>query len=72
MVMTSGEDYQRLELGQPIHDAWAFYIYKDERKTWLIASSYYENSFFRYLFYEIPLFIMERKMLSTIAELAES
>ncbi len=71
LVMVSGENFERLVEGFPATEAWAFYLEPEGDGTWLIARSYYESGPVRYLFYEIPHFIMEQKMLETIRELAE-
>ncbi len=72
LVMVSGENFQRLVEGQQVGETWAFYLQPENEGTWLIARSSYDAGLGRYLFYEIPHFIMEEKMLYTIRKLAES
>jgi hypothetical protein len=71
LVMVSGENFERLVKGYTVTDSWAFYLVPENGGTWLIARSSYDAGLGRYLFYEIPHFIMERKMLASIQELAE-
>lgn len=71
LVMVSGENFERIVEGFPATDSWAFYLVPEKEGTWLIARSSYEAGLGRYVFYEIPHFIMERKMLGTIRELVE-
>jgi len=76
-VMVGGEDYKRILQGKKAQGAWSFYLYPESAKsTWLIARSAgggfpLGDRILRYLAFEIPHFIMERKMLKTIKLLAE-
>jgi len=76
-VMVDEEDYTRLEHGRKAKACWAFYLHpQSNSKTWLIAGSYQSDgspgrNVLRYFFYEVPHFIMERKMLRTIKRLVE-
>ncbi|HWA34961.1 MAG TPA: hypothetical protein VG737_12555 [Cyclobacteriaceae bacterium] len=69
-VMTGGDDYERLRTGDRATGTWSIYLYPEGDGTWLIARSAYHENLGRYLFYEIPHFIMEEKMLRTIRGLA--
>lgn len=77
IVMVGGDDFARIKNGETAHGAWAFYLYSPTPgKTWLIARSSYNdkaigNNVLRYIFYEVPHFIMERKMLVSIKRLVE-
>lgn len=76
-VMVGGEDYARIKRGENAMGSWSFYLYPaNDDKTWLIARSSsgdltMGNKVLRYFFYEMPHFIMERKMLRTMKKLAE-
>lgn len=76
-VMVGGEDYIRLAQGDKARGAWAFYLYpQDSNYTWLMARSaqgdtHAGNKLLRYFFYEVPHFIMERKMLITLKKVIE-
>ena len=76
-VMVGGGDYRRILKGEKAHGAWSFYLYPETvNSTWLIARSAGDglplgDRVLRYLTYEVPHFIMERKMLRTIRRLAE-
>lgn len=76
-VMVGGDDYARILKGERATGSWAFYLLPEgNNKTWLIARSSYgdmpaANKVLRYFTYEVPHFIMERKMLITIRQLAE-
>lgn len=77
LVMVSGDDYARIQKGQRATGSWAIYIYPEsESKTWLIARSSdgeigRGKKLLKYVAYEVPHYIMERKMLVTIKKLAE-
>lgn len=76
-VMVGGDDYNRIVSGEKARGAWCFYLYPEtSSSTWLIARSAGDgfpmgDRVLRYLSYEVPHFIMERKMLRTIRRLAE-
>ena len=76
-VMVGGEDYKRILQGGKAQGAWAFYLFPESaNSTWLIARSTgggypLQNRILRYLTFEVPHFIMERKMLKTMKRLAE-
>lgn len=77
-VMTSGPDYTQIKNEQKVSGTWSIYLYpEDDEHTWLIARSSGSkdlpkgNLFLRYLTFEVPHFIMERKMLRTIKQLSE-
>jgi hypothetical protein len=76
-VMIGGNDYAKVQEGRLASGAWAFYLHPENAKqTWLIARSSNGNMSFgdrllRYMTYEVPHFIMERKMLLTIKRLIE-
>ncbi|MFZ6012550.1 MAG: hypothetical protein ACOYXT_19560 [Bacteroidota bacterium] len=76
-VMVGGKDYERLLNGDKALGSWSFYLYPDEsNRTWLIARSSegdinFTNRVLRYFFFEVPHFIMERKMLLTMQKLTE-
>jgi hypothetical protein len=77
LVMVNGEDYARIRESRKAEGAWAFYLYPESSSaTWLVARSTAEDGnwrdrVLRYCFFEVPHFIMERKMLVTIRRLAE-
>lgn len=76
-VMVGGDDYNRILSGEKARGAWCIYLYPEtENSTWLIARSAGDgfplgDRVLRYLTYEVPHFIMERKMLRTIRQLVE-
>jgi hypothetical protein len=76
-VMVGGDDYARLLRGEKATGSWAFYLYAENPKqTWLIARSSegdisFANRMLRYFTYEVPHFIMERRMLKSMKYLAE-
>jgi hypothetical protein len=76
-VMVGGKDYSRILRGQDASGSWAFYLYtENQHSTWLIARSSegkigFVNKLLRYITYEVPHFIMERKMLVTMKKLIE-
>jgi len=76
-VMVGGEDYKRILQGGKAKGAWSFYLYPERvNSTWLIARSAgggfpLGERILRYVTFEVPHFIMERKMLKTIKGLAE-
>ena len=76
-VMVGGTDYNRLARGEKARGSWAFYLYPaSSTQTWLVARSSEAdknagNDMLRYLFFEVPHFIMERKMLLTMRRLVE-
>jgi hypothetical protein len=76
-VMVGGKDYSRILRGQDASGSWAFYLHpENEKSTWLIARSSegkisFVNKLLRYVSYEVPHFIMERKMLLTMKKLIE-
>ncbi len=76
-VMVGGEDYRRILNGQKATGAWSFYLYpENEYATWLIARSAGGDAtagdrVLRYFTFEVPHFIMEKKMLRTMKRLAE-
>ena len=76
-VMTGGEDYLRILEGEKAVGCWAIYLHPENVKsTWLIARSAggdisAGDRVLRYLTYEVPHFIMEKKMLKTMKRLAE-
>lgn len=77
LVMVGAEDYARIQSGQKASGSWAFYLYPEGAdKTWLIARSSsgdipFANQVLRYFTYEVPHFIMEKKMLKSMKFLAE-
>jgi hypothetical protein len=77
LVMVGGEDYANIVKGGKASGSWAFYLYpQGPDKTWLIARSSegdisFANRLSRYFTYEVPHFIMERKMLKSMKYLAE-
>lgn len=77
LVMVGGDDYLKILKGQKASGSWAFYLHAEDReKTWLIARSSegdipFSNRLLRYFTYEVPHFIMERKMLKSIKYLVE-
>ncbi|MGC1241511.1 MAG: hypothetical protein WA874_07975 [Chryseosolibacter sp.] len=76
-VMVGGNDYRRILDGDKALGSWAIYLYpENEHFTWLIARSAggdfpAGNRILRYFTYEVPHFIMEKKMLKTMKRLAE-
>lgn len=76
-VMVGGEDYRRILQGEKALGSWAIYLHpENEHFTWLVARSTggdfpAANRIFRYFTYEVPHFIMEKKMLKTMKRLAE-
>lgn len=76
-VMMSGKDYQRVLAGEKARGTWSIYLYPENLHfTWLIARSAGDdlpagNRVLRYFTYEVPHFIMEKKMLHTMKRLAE-
>lgn len=76
-VMVGGEDYRRILQGEKAFGSWAIYLHQEnEHFTWLVARSTggdfpAANRIFRYFTYEVPHFIMEKKMLKTMKRLAE-
>jgi hypothetical protein len=76
-VMVGGDDYARILKGQKISGSWAFYLYPESpKRTWLIARSSegataFTHRLLRYFTYEMPHFIMERKMLKSVKYLVE-
>lgn len=78
MVMVGGEDYARIQKGNKALGSWSFYLLPaSEKETWLIARSTggdinFGNKVLRYFFFEVPHFVMERKMLVTMRKLTES
>lgn len=76
-VMVGDDDYRRIFKGEQAQGAWSFYLFPETvNSTWLIARSAGDgfplgDRVLRYLTYEVPHFIMERKMLKTIRRLAE-
>lgn len=76
-VMVGPEDYDRILKGEKARGAWCFYLHPETAaSTWLIARSagggYSRGDrMLRYLTYEVPHFIMERKMLKTVKRLAD-
>ncbi len=76
-VMVGGEDYLRIKNGDHALGSWAFYLYPaGQNQTWLIARSSegeigFANKVLRYFFFEVPHFIMERKMLVSMRDLVE-
>jgi hypothetical protein len=76
-VMVGGDDYRRILRGERALGTWAIYLEPEsESSTWLIARSSGNYPLFSrsvsYVFFEVPHFIMERKMLQTIGRLAET
>ncbi|HEY0654390.1 MAG TPA: hypothetical protein VGD65_14720 [Chryseosolibacter sp.] len=77
MVMVGGEDYARILEGRKAVGSWSFYLLpENEKQTWLIARSTgggtnFGNKLLRYFFFEVPHFVMERKMLVTLRKLTE-
>jgi hypothetical protein len=78
MVMVSGADYARIRNGEKASGSWAFYLYPegDTDKTWLVARSSEGDisilqQFIRYFTFEVPHFIMEKKMLKSMKKLVE-
>ncbi|HEU5290159.1 MAG TPA: hypothetical protein VFU05_05905 [Cyclobacteriaceae bacterium] len=77
-VMMSGEDYLRVQEGSKALGSWAFYLYPEAaNQTWLVVRSsegdvHFGNKILRYFFFEVPHFMMERKMLVTMRKLAEN
>lgn len=77
LVMVGGEDFARITHGERAMGSWAFYLYPESAtKTWLIARSSDGNTSFgnrllRYFTFEVPHFVMERKMLVNMRKLTE-
>lgn len=77
LVMVGGKDYSRIKEGGKAWGSWAFYLYPESTKqTWLVVRSSngdlnFGNRILRYFFFEVPHFIMERKMLVTMRRLTE-
>lgn len=77
LVMVGSDDYDRILKGEKATGSWAFYLHPESaNQTWLIARSSegdiaFANRFLRYFGYEVPHFIMERKMLKSMKYLAE-
>jgi hypothetical protein len=77
IIMVSGEDYNRIKTGKKATGSWSFYLYPESpESTWLVARSCGADQsggdrLLRYVFYEVPHFIMEQKMLRTIKKLSE-
>ena len=76
LVMVGGEDYRRIASGGKARGTWSFYLYPEgENATWLIARSAGDavagDRILRYVAYEVPHFIMEKKTLVTIKRLVE-
>jgi hypothetical protein len=79
IVMVGGADYARILRGEKASGSWAFYLYpeKGTGKTWLVARSSEGDMpimkrLIRYFTYEVPHFIMEKKMLKSMKKLVES
>lgn len=78
MVMVGAKDFTRISNGEKAMGSWAFYLYPENTtKTWLIVRSSdgdlpKGNKVLRYFTFEVPHFIMERKMLVTMKRLVES
>lgn len=76
-VMVGGEDYARILRGEQALGSWGIYLYPENSHfTWLIARSSGSDfpmgdRMLRYFVYEVPHFIMEKKMLTTMKHLAE-
>lgn len=76
LVMVGGSDFERIRSGDKARGSWAFYLYSEAPdQTWLVVRSSegdigFANRLLRYFFFEVPHFIMERKMLLTIQKLA--
>jgi hypothetical protein len=76
-VMVGGSDFQRIRNGGKARGSWAFYLHSvAPNQTWLVVRSSegdigFANRVLRYFFFEVPHFIMERKMLLTIRKLVE-
>lgn len=77
LVMVSGDDFSRIRHGQAARGSWAFYLFPaNSHQTWFVARSSEGNlsvgsKILRYFLFEVPHFIMERKMLMTVKKLAE-
>lgn len=76
-VMLGGDDFARIQKGEKAAGSWAFYLYpQSPTHTWLVARSSegvtpLAKRVLRYFTYEVPHFIMERKMLLTVQKLME-
>jgi len=76
-VMVGGEDYKKILKGETASGTWSIYLYPENSHfTWLIARSSGRdfpaaNRVLRYFTYEVPHFIMEKKMLKTVKRLSE-
>lgn len=76
-VMVGGEDFKKIQSGEKASGSWSLYLHpQNATKTWLIARSSsgdinFADKVLRYVFYEVPHFIMERKMLVTMRKLTE-
>jgi hypothetical protein len=76
-VMVGGQDYARLQQGKRAFGAWSIYLHPEtENSTWLITRSAGPGypggvQLLRYILYEVPHFIMEKRMIKTIKRLAE-
>ena len=77
LVMVGGADYERIQSGGKALGSWAIYLYPENMHyTWLIARSTGADfpagdRVLRYFTYEVPHFIMEKKMLRTMKRLTE-
>lgn len=78
LVMVGSVDYARIQSGRKAMGSWAFYVYPEgPGRTWLIARSSdgnlsFGNRLLRYFFFEVPHFVMERRMLINVQKLAET
>lgn len=78
MVMVGGDDYSKIRNGRKASGSWAFYLFPESPdKTWLVARSSdgdlsAPERLIRYFTFEVPHYIMEKKMLKSIKKLAES
>lgn len=78
MVMVGGDDFIRIQNGEKARGSWAFYLHAESpTQTWFIARSSegdtaFGNKLLRYFTYEVPHFIMERKMLKSVKHLVEN
>lgn len=76
-VMVGAQDYTRILSGEKAQGSWSFYLYPENaNSTWLIVRSAGDGfplgeRFLRYVGFEVPHFIMERKMLKTLKRLSE-
>jgi hypothetical protein len=77
LVMVGGEDYARILKSEKASGSWAFYLHPESATTtWLIARSSegdtsFGNRVLRYFTYEVPHFVMEKKMLRSMKFIAE-